>query len=85
MDHQINNVSPRLLEFKRRADKIPRGKGYIMSKEAAHHPDDLSFRRQQSKKMADLDWEREPVWHSWLAGFGAAVFVAIVILMALAL
>ncbi len=80
--------SPRLLEFKRRADKIPsapwHGKGYAPSRETPKY-EGLMFQRQQSKKMADLDWEREPIWHSWLAGCGAAVFVAIVILMALAL
>lgn len=81
-------VSPRLLDYQARAARIPRapwhGKGYAPSREAPKY-DGLTFQRQQSAKMAQLEWECEPAWHSWLAGLACAAFVAIVILMALAL
>lgn len=49
----MNNISPRLLEFRRRADKIPvwSGKGYAPSREVPKY-DGLIFERTQSAKMA---------------------------------
>lgn len=40
-------------------------------------PDEPVFQRQQSAKMAALDWEKpvEPVWAAWLAG--ALIFAGI--------
>ena len=81
-------ASAKLLEYKRRADKIPKlpkakGRPYIISINSAEY--DRVFRRQQSAKMAALAWEREPHWKSWAAAICAAVFIIIVVFLATAL
>ena len=86
----MGNISPRLLEYQRRAAKIPpapwAGKGYAPSKHAEFKSDDLVFQRQQSAKMAALDWERpvEPMWKSILAGIFLAITMAIIVILTLA-
>ena len=58
----MSYVSPRLLEFKRPAEKIPTwaGKGYAPSRYAAFNSADyLKFPRTQSPAMAAREWERE--------------------------
>jgi len=84
----MTNISPKLLEYQRRARKIPvwAGKGYAPSKHAEFKSDDLVFQRQQSPRMAQLEWERpvEPVWKSILAGIFLAITMAIIIILTLA-
>ena len=80
-------ASSRLLEFKRRADKIPtapKGRPYVISINSAEH--DRVFRRTQSAKMAAREWERpiEPTWAAWMAGFCIIAFIAVVTVLSLA-
>lgn len=77
----MGDVSPRLLEYQARAKRQHwHGKGYVTSLAAAHHPDDLSFARQQSSKMREAEWERRisaprPIWKDLVAGAFLMVFI----------
>jgi hypothetical protein len=77
-------ASARLLEYKRRADKIPvapKGRPYVMSINSAEH--DRVFRRTQSTKMAALRWEkREPKLRSICRDI--ALFIGFCIIVAIA-
>ena len=79
-------ASARLLEYKRRADKIPKlpkaiGRSYIMSINSAEY--DRVFRRTQSAKMAALAWEGRP--SKWRAVCrDVALFIGFCMIIALA-
>ena len=74
-------ASARLLEYKRRADKIPTriGRAYTMSINSDAH--DLSFRRAQSQRMQNMAWEnRAKPLMSWFRI--AALFIGFAVFMA---
>lgn len=74
-------ASPRLLEFKRRADKIP-SKTYVMSVNTSRYAN-MEIPRTQSKAMESAQWEGRlapprPIWKDLLAGVFLLIFLYII-------